>query len=146
MTDFLAGLRTNQAATDLHAADQRLRGRTYAIPFEDVWNAAVVLAGGGLRGWSLISADDQRGLIEAHVRGGPLRPEMDVRIRIRLDRNGQTRADLRVASRSERGDLGRSRRSVARFTARLDRKLHARPEQILDPTTMAAYARSEGSG
>jgi hypothetical protein len=41
------------AATAPDSTDRRLRGRTYAVPFEHVWQAARSLAGGGLRGWTL---------------------------------------------------------------------------------------------
>jgi hypothetical protein len=59
----------------------------------------------------------------------------DVRIRIGLDANAQTRVDLAIASRTERGDLGRARRTVGAFLARLDQVLSAGPHQILDAST-----------
>ena len=62
MKEILTGLRGNHAATEVDALDPALRGRTYAIPFETVWQAVVGLAGGGLRGWSIESADDQIGV------------------------------------------------------------------------------------
>jgi len=58
----------------------------------------------------------------------------DVRIRITLDRNGQTRVDLRSASRKGKGDFGVNARRIGRFLRALDRRLGATPEQILDPT------------
>lgn len=144
MKEFFTRLRENHAATDVDASDPTLRGRTYAIPFEAVWQAVVGLAGGGVRGWSIESADDQLGVVKAHVRGGALRPEVDVRVSIRLDRNAQTRVDVLASARSERGDLGRSRRLVTRFFARLDRRLGAGPGQILDPRVLPEYGPGFG--
>jgi hypothetical protein len=145
LKQFLDGLRGNHAATDVDAPDPALRGRTYAIPFETVWQAAVGLAGGGVRGWSIESADDQVGVVKAHARGGLLRPEVDIRISIRLDRNAQTRVDLFVRARSEGRDLGRSRRLVIRFVSRLDRRLEAGPRQILDPRVLPEYGPEFGA-
>jgi hypothetical protein len=138
LKEFLAGLRSSQATTDVEALHPALRGRTYAIPFETVWQGVVSLAGGGLRDWSIASADDQIGVVTAHARGGLLRPAIDVRISVRLDHNAQTRVDIFARTYGERHDLGRSRRLIARFTRQLDRKLHAQAGQILDPRTLPA--------
>ena len=132
MKAILDGLKQNQAFTSPEADDPRLRGRTYAIPFETVWQGSVGL-GGGLNGWSIESADDQQGIIQAAVRARLLAPEVLVRIDIGLDENAQTRVDLSATARTERGDFGRSRRLVRSFLDRLDRELGADPTQILDP-------------
>ncbi len=145
MKEILAGLRGNHAATNVDAPDPALRGRTYAIPFEAVWQGVVGLAGGGLRGWSIESADDQIGVVKAHALGGLLRPEIDVRVSVRLDRNAQTRVDLLARARSEGGDLGRSRRLVARFVGQLDQRLGAGPGQILDPRVLPEYGAESGA-
>ena len=145
MKEILTGLRGSHAATNVDAPDPALRGRTYAIPFETVWQAVVSLAGDGLRGWSIESADDQIGVLKAHALGGLLRPGIDVRVSIRLDHNAQTRVDLLARTRSGRHDLGRSRRLVAHFTERLDRKLEAGPAQILDPRVLPAYGPGLGA-
>jgi hypothetical protein len=134
------GLTERAAATDAAAEDERLRGRTYTIPFDTVWQASLRLMSGGIRGWALGRADDRAGVIVGLARTPVFKKEADVRIRIGLDRIAQTRVDLHIASRTERrGDLGRSRRLVGRFLKRLDRELQARPEQILDPTALAEY-------
>lgn len=138
MRRILRGLTERRAETDPKSEDGRLHGRTYAIPFESVWLAATRLAGGGIRGWSLWVADDQLGLIEASTHPF-LGPQADVRVRIGLDENGQTRVDLTSASRTTRGDLGRSRRNIGRFLARLDELLEARPGQILDASRTPAW-------
>ena len=44
MREFLLALREDRAVTDPASPDSRLVGRTYAIPFEQVWNAAAALA------------------------------------------------------------------------------------------------------
>ena len=139
MSGLFGGLGENHAVTDPTATDPRLRGRTYAIPFEAVWQASVGLTGGGQRGWSLESTDDQRGVIEASVRGGGLSVEVDIRIAVSLDENAQTRVDLSSASRTERGDWGYSRRTIGRFIHKLDLLLEAAPGQILDGTRTVAW-------
>jgi hypothetical protein len=129
---ILRGLTEHRAETDPNSEDERLLGRTYAIPFENVWQAAKRLASGELEGWTLWVADDQAGLMEASLRPFLFLKAADVRIEIVLDENAQTRVDLTSASRTERGDLGRSRRAIGRFLDRLDEVLEAQPSQILD--------------
>jgi len=136
---ILRGLTETEASTDPVATDERLRGRTYAIPFEQVWSAAMRLSGGGLRGWSTLSADDREGVIEAAaeplVFGGPCH----VSIEIGLDENAQTRVDARSSSAGKHGNLGRNRRTLGKFFRRLDRSLEAKPAQILDPTLAPSW-------
>lgn len=109
------------AATAPDAPEPALRSRTYAVPFEDVWQAALALAGGrlrGFRGWAVASADDHDGVIGATARGA-LSGEHDIDIRIGLDADAQTFVDVEVVAR--RGpDLGRSRRRLLRFLRSLD--------------------------
>jgi hypothetical protein len=142
LKELLRGLRENRASTDPKSEDERLLGRTYAIPFDRVWQAATRLAGGGLKGWSLWVADDREGLIEASTQF-LIGPAGDVRVTIGLDDNAQTRVDLVSVSRSQRGDLGRSRRSIGRFLQGLDEMLGASPGQILDPTRAPAWAEPD---
>jgi hypothetical protein len=113
------------AQTSPAAADPALQGRTYAIPFDAVWQASVRLAGGGLRGWSLIEADDYAGSILACSRGifGALH---DIAIDVVLDEDAQTRVDARVAARKA-PDFGRSRRRLVRFFRQLDRAMARLP-------------------
>lgn len=141
MKGILRGLTERRAETDPTSADHRLVGRTYAIPFEDVWQAATKLAGGGLRGWTVWLADDQQGLIEAST-NPPLVAAADVHVRIGLDENAQTRVDLTSTSRTERGDWGRSRRNIGKFIRRLDALLDAGSAQILDATRPVAWPES----
>ena len=139
MNPIVRGLTNNSAETDPHATDRRLVGRTYAIPFDEIWSAAVALADGGLLGWSMASANDQTGTIHAESTTPLLRFVDDVYVHIGLDENAQTRVDLRSKSRKGKGDLGRNRRTIGKFLRRLDKRLNVRPGQILDPTQPASW-------
>ena len=118
-----SALTRNRVATAPDHYDPRLRGRTYAIPFEQVWQAARALAGGGLRGWSITDSDDYEGTIAAEARSLVWRFVDDVHISITLDENAQTRVDLTSASRRGSADLGANARRTGRFLRALDRKL-----------------------
>lgn len=139
MKAILKGLTEHQATTDPAALDARLRGRTYAIAFESVWQAAVALATSELKGWSVVAMDDQQGRIDVHWRRSFPSAESDVRIDICLDLNAQTRVDMDVRSRQKFGDLGRSRRMVNTFLTSLDKRLGANAGLILDPSASSAY-------
>lgn len=121
------GLTRNVAVTSPVAEDPDLRGRTYAIPYERVWRAARRLAGGGLRGWRILDADDFDGLLRAEARSSLLRKVDDIVVRITLDANAQTRVDARSSSRGARGDLGSNARRLRRFFAALDEELGVPP-------------------
>ena len=114
------------------ATDPSLRGRTYAIPFDGVWKAALKVSNKQMRGWSVLYIDDQTGVIVAEALRLPWRDKDDVRISIGLDENGQTRVDLRSTSRQGKRDWGRNRRRISSFLRLLDRELSARPDQILN--------------
>ncbi len=128
------GLAQNQARTDPRHPDSTLRGRTYAIPHARVWAAAVELASGGLRGWELLSADEDRGVLTAQSRTLVLRIADDVEVSVTLDENAQTRVDMASRSRRGRGDLGQNARRVRWFFRALDARVGAGPGTILDPT------------
>ena len=125
------GLSGSHAHTDVSATDPRLRGRTYTIPFDAVWKAALKVSNKQMRGWSVLYIDDQTGVIVAEALRSPWKHKDDVRISIGLDENGQTRVDLRSTSRQEKWDWGRNRRRILSFLRLLDRELSARPDQIL---------------
>lgn len=114
--------------TAADAADPTLRGRTYAIPFDDVWQAAVRLAGGRLRGWRLAESDDTEGVIRSETKRltGAL---YDATIRITLDDDAQTRVDARVVARRPGRDFGTAVRMVRRFFRSLDRTLARTPRR-----------------
>jgi hypothetical protein len=106
------------AATAPDSPDPELRGRVYAVPFEVVWQAALNLARGGLPRWSIESADDHEGIIEAYARGR-FGAEHGIIIRIGLDADAQTTVAVSVLCRTGR-DLGRARRRLRRFLRALD--------------------------
>jgi uncharacterized protein (DUF1499 family) len=114
-------LTSNVAATQDGHEDARLRGRTYAIPYEDVWTAAHALAAGGLRRWRVVAADDEEGVIEAESTTLVRRRVDDVVIRISLDADAQTRVDARSSVRRGYADGGRNARRLNRFFRALDR-------------------------
>ncbi len=122
MIALLRGLTANSAETNPAARDRRLRGRTYPVPFQHVWTAALALAR-RRRGWTVLHADDLEGTIRAEART-LLHFVDDVEIRVGLDENAQTRVDLRSASRVGFADLGKNPRRIGRFLRALDRELH----------------------
>lgn len=133
MKAVVRGLTERVAETSPDAEDDRLRGRTYTIPFEEVWQASIRLIRNRLRGWTVVIDDDRAGRIEALHRTLFRNVETEVVITVGLDENGQTRVDAASSARVERGDWGRGRRLIGRFFKGLDRELDADPGQILDP-------------
>jgi hypothetical protein len=131
---FGAGLRGTGAYSHPEHPEESLRGRTYAIPFATVWQAVAHLASGGLRGWTTVEADEDEGLLEAECPGLWGRNVDDAEVRVSLDKNGQTRVDMKSESRSNRRDLGRNARRIRRFFKALDREIGAGEGKILDPT------------
>jgi hypothetical protein len=121
-----------RAQTAPDAADPRLRGRTYAIPFEVVWQASLRVTGGGLRGCTLLSSDDHNGVIEAQWRrlGGAM---YDIMIQVRLDENAQTRVDGMCTARRPGTDFGTSARLLRRFFGMLDRFLERQSRRRYAP-------------
>jgi hypothetical protein len=115
----MLGLGRNFAETAQAHEDARLRGRTYAIPFEDVWNAALALASVGQRGWRVVRSDDEEGVINAVARTMRGRTD-DIVIRVSLDEDAQTRVDARAVARQGRTDWGRNARRLRRFFRALD--------------------------
>lgn len=122
---FLTGLSRNVAFTSPGSLDPRLRGRTYAIPFEEVWRASNELVGGSLKRWDRIEADDEEGVIRGVARGRIERFTSAITIRITLDEDAQTRVDALAASRSGRSDLGSNARKLHRFFTALDARIAA---------------------
>jgi hypothetical protein len=109
----------NRAATRPDHPDVRLRGRAYAVPFAAVWTAALETATAQAR-WTVTESDPRAGEIVAESRTLLWRFTDDVRIRVSLDADGNTRVDLESASRKGRGDLGTNARRIARFLHALD--------------------------
>jgi hypothetical protein len=111
------------ARTAPDAGDPRLRGRTYAIPFNDVWEASIRLANGGLRRWHIVHSDDHEGLIKAEATTLLRKRINDIEIRIVLDPDAQTRVDMVSESRNGAFDWGANVRRIGKFFTTLDREL-----------------------
>lgn len=122
---IVLGLTQNVAFTTSDAEDTRLRGRTYAIPFEAVWQAAHHVITRELRHWTLQAEDDQEGTLRAEARGRIRKLTSGVLVHIVLDRDAQTRVDAMSALREGRADYGVNARRLARFFRLLDRRLDA---------------------
>ena len=129
---ILKSLSSNGAHTDVSAVDPKLSGRTYAIPFDEVWKAAVTVSRKRMRGWSVLYRDDRSGVIVAEALTLLLRSKDDIRISIQLDENGQTRVDLRATSQQKKRDWGRNFRRISKFLISLDNELAVSPEHILN--------------
>jgi hypothetical protein len=127
---ILGALAESAAQTSPGAPDPDLRGRTWAVPFEEVWEAAVWLASGGLRGCSLRRANDRDGIIIAEARARFVGVS-DFTISVVLDADAQTRVDARSVSRAGKADLGTNARRIRTFFRmledRLTEKLGERP-------------------
>jgi uncharacterized protein (DUF1499 family) len=119
---LVRALGRNVAETANDADDARLRTRDYTIPFDDVWYAALLVAG-SLPGWKILRADDREGRITAEARTRRLGFVDDVSVRIWLDRNAQTHADMRSASRHGILDFGSNVRRIEAFFDALDEQL-----------------------
>lgn len=118
------GFTSTVAFTAPGADDPRLRGRTYAIPFDDVWQASLRLVDGGLKRWEVTHADDQEGIIRGVAHGLLFsRFTSTVTIRISLDPDAQTRVDGLSASKEGSYDLGSNARKLRAFFRALDRAL-----------------------
>jgi hypothetical protein len=120
---LLDGLAGDAAFTTPGANDARLVGRTYAIPFDLVWQAALGLISGGLHGWQLVSADDQTGIMLGRVPSRISRLEGEITVRILLDPNAQTRVDALATTAPGKPDLGVNARRIGRFFHSLDAAL-----------------------
>lgn len=145
MKAILRGLQENRAETDPASEDLRLTGRTYTITFDTVWQASLALVDRGIPGWTLGRSDDRTGIITALAKTPLTGSETDIRIRVGLDRMGQTRVDLLAVSRKDHGDWGRTRRLIGRFLRMLDEKLQAGGGRIIDPLRHPGYLESQNT-
>jgi len=95
-------------------------GRTYAIPFIAVWDAALKLAHGRLAGWTVVHSDDLAGTIEADVKSMIFPRPARAIVSVTLDADAQTRFDLSLVPQHRGTDLGVHRRRIKRFLHALD--------------------------
>ena len=99
MTDLLLRSPGCGAGTRPDHEDSTLRGRCYAIPYQLVWVEAVRLVNSQSPRWNLLEANDQTGCLRAESTSVLFRSVDDVKIRIQLDSDAQTRVDLTSRSR-----------------------------------------------
>ena len=116
------GRRRGYVETTPDASDPGLQGRVYAIPFEEVWQAALQVTDGGLFRWTRHEADDTQGVIRASSKSltGAVH---DINVRVTLDENAQTRVDASAQAHRKLADMGGSGRRLRRFFRKLDRTL-----------------------
>ena len=126
---LVRGAAADSRDTRPDASDARLRGRTYAIPFDRVWNSALLVAEEDMKRWEVVSWDDRAGMILIEAQSPVLRRLDDVRVLVSLDPDGQTRIDLTTRPKKEHGSVGTSSRVVGRFFRLLDGRLglHTHP-------------------
>jgi hypothetical protein len=95
------------------------KGRTYSAPFARVWDL-LVREIERRRRWTLVHADEDRGLLTVRCR--PYLPPStnDLTVWVGLDNNGLTRVDMRSTSRSAGRDFGSNARRVGELLGRLD--------------------------
>lgn len=142
---LIRGFTRNVAFTAPSADDTRMRGRTYAIPFEEVWQASLRLVDGGLRRWELLEADDREGIIRGLAGSLLDRFTSAVTIRITLDFNAQTRVDGLSAARTGRYDLGSNARKLRKFFRKLDKALEEATGQEIEALRVDDGAAPEGA-
>ena len=97
-------------------------GRTYTVPFAEVWDAATADIR-GRRGWEIVHADEERGLLTVVCRSRLRRSSDDLSVWVRLDEYGLTRVDARAGSREGRLTPGANRRRILDLLESLDRTL-----------------------
>ncbi len=136
-------LTINRAETDPRSDDPRLLGRTYAITFDQVWTACLVLVERP-RHWTLLQANDLDGYLRVKCQTLVFNFIDDFEIRIGLDEHAMTRVDVKSRSRRGRADLGTNARRIGRFLRRLDRILDAEDGAILDPTHLETWNAEVG--
>ena len=106
-----------------HVADTRSPDgpdfRLYAAPFAGVWDSLLDQVH-QRRGWKLVHADEELGLMTVMCATPVFRFRDDLTIWVSLDENGLTRVEARSESRVGKGDLGVNRRRIDRLLQRLD--------------------------
>lgn len=119
------------AQTRPDATDPRFRGRTYSIPFEDVWQASLAILQSGLRGCSVRLSNDRDGIIIAEASATLPRRIDDITVSVTLDKDAQTRVDMRSLSREGKSDFGANARRIAKFFDMLDARMADLPRSRL---------------
>lgn len=97
-------------------------GRIYTVPFAAVWDA-VAADIESRRGWEIVHADEERGLLTVVCRSRLRRSSDDLSVWVCLDEYGLTRVDARAGSREGRLSPGANRRRVEGLLEALDEVL-----------------------
>lgn len=101
--------------------------RDYAVPFHEVWRAAIASAG-AVDGWTIVDQEPGVGRIRVQSRTRFPGTIAAVEVRLSLDQDGLTRVVVTSALQSGALDLGANRRRTTSFLQRLERALMgARP-------------------
>lgn len=99
--------------------------RSYAIPFHDVWEAALASVG-ALRGWAVVDRDPRAGELRLRTLNRLGRAPLQGRVRLWLDEMGQTRLEVRFDETRRLLGGGSARTRATRFLRRLERLLDNR--------------------
>lgn len=93
----------------------------------------------------LVESDDYQGSIRGETKKRFAHPAANLRIRVLLDENAQTRVDARADSPGRRGDLGANARLIGRFFKALDAAISDSRERSAAESKATTRA-SNGSG
>lgn len=105
--------------------------RTYAIPYEDVWQSLLLVVGEHPR-WAVLEADGDRGILGMEVRPRLLGQARRLDVTVGLDPQGQTRVEVARGAPAAGPDWRGGRRSARRLLRALDHFL-ARRRSAADP-------------
>lgn len=99
-----------------------MKERAYAVPFLEVWRAALAAAG-SVDGWTVQDREPGRGRLRVESRTNLPRTAAEVEVRLSLDQDGLTRVVVTSTLRSGSFDFGANRSRTTDFLQRLDRAL-----------------------
>lgn len=118
-TNILKGLYRNWVSTTPDAGNPDLRTRLYGCGPGKVFDHVKKLAG-KRRGWKIVEADLDDGILKIEARTLIFRFVDDVTIRVHPAPGGGTLLDMESRSRVGVGDLGTNARRVSNFLKRID--------------------------
>jgi uncharacterized protein (DUF1499 family) len=118
-TNLLKGLYRNWVSTTPDAGDPDLRTRLYGCGPRKIFEHAKSLAA-KRRGWKIIDADVDTGILKVEAKTFLFRFVDDVIIRVNPAPGGGTQLDMESRSRVGIGDLGTNARRVSDFLKGLD--------------------------
>jgi len=118
-TNIVKGLFRNWVCTKPDAGNPDLRTRLYAGGPKKIFNHAKDLAA-KRRGWKIVDADVDAGILKIEARTLVFRFVDDVVIRVNPAAGGGTSLDMESRSRVGKGDFGTNARRVSKFLKRMD--------------------------